>query len=174
MRDVLYVVIAVGVAVFFIVRQRRSDRFRERSLLFPLVLAIYGAALLTQTSEHHALTTASVMLLLASAAASIAFGAIRGFTMDLFMRGDELWERASWTTIGVGWGGLVVTRIGLIAVAAAVGAKVASSPASIPLMIAITLAVQILIVAARARQMGVVSAPSSRRLRRRARRSRTG
>jgi hypothetical protein len=174
MRDLLYVVIAVGVVAFFIVRQRRSDRFRERSLLFPLVLAVYGVTLLAQTSEHHALTTASALLLVASAAASIAFGAIRGFTMELFMRGDELWERASWPTIGIGWGGLVVTRIGLIALAAALGAKVASSPASIPLMLAITLAVQMLVVAARAREMGIVSAPPSRRLRRRARRSGSG
>ena len=52
MKDALYVVIAVGVVAFFIVRQRRSDRFRERSLLFPLALGVYGAVLLTQTSEH--------------------------------------------------------------------------------------------------------------------------
>jgi hypothetical protein len=50
MKDALYVVIAFGVVAFFIVRQRRSDRFRERSLLFPLALGVYGAVLLTQTS----------------------------------------------------------------------------------------------------------------------------
>lgn|SRR5512133_2730273 len=171
MKEALYVVIAVAVVAFFIVRQRRSDRFRERSLLLPLALGVYGAVLLTQTSEHDPLTTASAVLLLSSAAASIVFGVIRGLTIELFMRGDELWERASWTTIGVGWGGLVVTRIALIATAAALGAKVASSPASIPLMLAITLAAQILVVGVRARELGVVSAPSSRRLRRRARRS---
>jgi hypothetical protein len=160
MKEALYVVIAIGVVVFFIVRQRRSDRFRERSLLLPLALGIYGTVLLTQTSEHNAITTASAVLLVSSAAASIAFGVIRGLTIELFMRGDELWERASWTTIGVGWGGLVVTRIGLIVLAAALGAKVASSPASIPLMLAITLAAQMLVVKGRARELGVVSAPS--------------
>jgi hypothetical protein len=170
MKEALYVVIAMGVVVFFIVRQRRSDRFRERSLLLPLALGIYGTVLLTQTSEHNAITTASAVLLVSSAAASIAFGVIRGLTIELFMRGDELWERASWTTIGVGWGGLVVTRIGLIVLAAALGAKVASSPASIPLMLAITLAAQMLVVKGRARELGVVSAPS-RGLSRRARRS---
>jgi len=123
MKEALYVVIVVGVVAFFIVRQRRSDRFRERSLLFPLALGVYGAVLLTQTSEHDSLTTASAVLLLSSAAASIVFGVIRGLTIELFMRGDELWERASWTTIGVGWGGLVVTRIGLIVLAAAVGPR---------------------------------------------------
>jgi uncharacterized membrane protein YoaK (UPF0700 family) len=171
MKDALYVVIAAGVVAFFIVRQRRSDRFRERSLLFPLALGVYGAVLLTQTSEHDSLTTASAVLLLSSAVASVSFGVIRGLTIELFMRGEEPWERASWTTIGVGWGGLVVTRIALIAVAAAVGAKVASSPTSIPLMLAITLATQMLVVRARARELGVVAGPSSRRPRRSARRS---
>jgi hypothetical protein len=171
MKGALYVVIALGVVAFFIVRQRRSDRFRERSLLLPLALGVYGAVLLTQTSEHDSITTASAVLLLSSAAASIAFGLIRGLTIELFMRGGELWERASWLTIGVGWGGLVITRIALIAIAAALGAKVASSPTSIPLMLAITLAAQMLVVRVRAREMGVVSAPSSRRLRRKARRS---
>jgi uncharacterized membrane protein YoaK (UPF0700 family) len=171
MKDALYVVIAVGVVAFFIVRQRRSDRFRERSLLFPLALGVYGAVLLTQTSEHHSLTTPSAVLLLSGAVASIAFGVIRGLTIELCMRGEELWERASWTTIGVGWGGLVVTRIALIAIAAAVGAKVASSPTSIPLMLAITLATQMLVVRARARELGVVGGPSSRQPRRSARRS---
>jgi hypothetical protein len=82
MKDALYVVIAVGVIAFFIVRQRRSDRFRERSLLFPLALGIYGAVLLTQTSEHSSLTMGSAALLLLSAAASIGFGVIRGFTIE--------------------------------------------------------------------------------------------
>jgi hypothetical protein len=36
--------------VFFIVRQRRSDRFREGSLLFPLALGVYEVVLLTHTS----------------------------------------------------------------------------------------------------------------------------
>ena len=165
MKEVLYVVFAVAVVAFFVVRQRRSDRFRERSLLFPLALGVYGVVLLTQTSEHNSVTTASAVLLLSSAAASIAFGVIRGRTIELFMRGNELWERASWITIGVGWGGLVVTWIALIAIAAAVGAKVASSLTSIPLMLAITLATQMLVVKARASAMGVVAGPSPRRMR---------
>jgi hypothetical protein len=154
MREAVYAVGAVAVVVFFIVRQRRSDRFRERSLLFPVALGLYGAVLLTRTSEHETLTTASALLLVLSAVASIGFGVIRGRTIELFDRGGELWERASWITIGVGWGGLVVTRVALIVVAAAIGAKVASSPTSIPLMLAITLAAQMLVVRARARESG--------------------
>ena len=170
MKDALYVVIALGVVAFLIVRQRRSDRFRERSLLFPLALGVYGAVLLTQTSEHDSLTTASAVLLLSSAVASVSFGVIRGLTIELFMRGEELWERASWTTIGVGWGGLLATRLLLIGVATAIGAKVAASPTSIPLMLAITLGTQMLVVRERAGGTGVPIAPS-RRLRRRSRRT---
>jgi hypothetical protein len=57
-QDAIYVFGGLVVAVFFIVRQRRSDRFRERSLLFPAALGIYGIVLLTDTTEHHALTLA--------------------------------------------------------------------------------------------------------------------
>lgn len=158
MKDVVYIALAVGLAAFLIARQRRSDRFRERSLALPLALGIYGAVVLTRTSEHDSLTAASAVLLLASAAASIVFGVIRGRTIELCMRGGELWERASWTTIGVGWGGLVATRIALIALAVALGAKVASSPASIPLMVAVTLAAQMLVVRARARELKLAGA----------------
>jgi hypothetical protein len=166
MRDALYVLIAVGVIAFVIVRQRRSEPFRERSLLLPLVLGVYGVVGLTRVSEHDPVTTLSIVLLCSSAAASIAFGVVRGRTIELIVRGGELWERASWRTIGVGWGGLVVTRVALIAAATAAGAKVASSPASIPVMLAITLAAQMFVVRGRARELGVVWAPSSRRRRR--------
>ena len=105
MNDALYVVIALAVVAFFIVRQRRSDRFRERSLLFPLALGLYGAVLSTQTSEtqldHDGIGRAAAL----KRGRVDGFGVIRGRRSRLFMRGEELWERASWTTIGVGWGG---------------------------------------------------------------------
>ena len=145
-KDVIYVVGGLAVIAFFVVRQRRSTRFRERSLLFPSALGVYGIVLLTDTTKHHALTVASALLLLLSAAASIGFGVLRGRTIELVMRGGDLWQRASWMTIGVGWGGLVLTRAALLGLAAAVGAKVAASPASIPLMLAVTIAAQMLVV----------------------------
>jgi hypothetical protein len=100
LRDGLYVLGGLAVALFFIVRQRRSGRFRERSLLFPIGLGIYGVVLLSDTSKHHALSVASAALLFLSAVASLGFGVFRGRTIELFVRGGELWERASWTTIG--------------------------------------------------------------------------
>ena len=169
-KDAIYVLGGIAVVVFFIVRQRRSDRFSERSLLFPIGLGIYGVVLLTDTSQHLALSIASAVLLVLSALASIGFGVIRGRTIELFERSGELWERASWTTIGVGWGGLLATRVVLIGVAAAIGAKVAASPTSIPLMLAITLGAQMIVVRERARATGVPIAPS-RRPRRRFRRT---
>ena len=166
MKAAIYVLGGLAVVTFFIVRQRRSDRFRERSLLFPIALAIYGLVVLNDTTKHHALSLASAALLVVSAAASIGFGVIRGRTIELFEGTGELWERASWTTIAVGWGGLLVTRIALIAVAAAVGATVAASASSIPLMLAITLGTQMIVVRQRARSLGIPIA-SSRRARRR-------
>jgi hypothetical protein len=165
-KDAIYVLGGIAVVAFFIVRQRRSDRFSERSLLFPIGLGIYGVVLLTDTTQHHALSVASAVLLVLSALASIGFGVIRGRTIELFERSGELWERASWTTIGVGWGGLLATRVVLIGVAAAIGAKVAASPTSIPLMLAVTLGAQMIVVRERARGTGVPIAPSRRALRR--------
>jgi hypothetical protein len=161
-KDALYVLGGLAVIVFFIVRQRRSDRFRERSILFPIVLGIYGAVLLTNTSKHLSLNVASAVLLILSGLASIGFGVIRGRTIELFVRGGELWERASWTTIGAGWGGLLLTRVALIGVAAAIGAKLAASPTSIPLMLAITLGTQMLVERNRARAAGIAIGPSRR------------
>jgi hypothetical protein len=169
-KDAIYVLGGLSVVVFFIVRQRRSDRFRERSLIFPIALGIYGIVLLGDTTEHHALTAASGVLLLLSAAASTGFGVIRGRTIELFVQGGELWERASWTSIGVGWGGLLVSRLALIGVAAAIGATVAASPTTIPLMLAVTLAAQTLVVRQRARAYGAPIAPSRRAPRRSRRR----
>jgi hypothetical protein len=158
----IYVLGGLAVVVFFVVRQRRSDRFRERSLLFPTALGIYGVVVLTDTTKHHALSLASGVLLVLSAVASIGFGVIRGRTIELFERAGELWERASWTTIAVGWGSLLVTRVALIAVAAAAGATVAASASSIPLMLAITLGTQMIVVRQRARSLGIPIAPSRR------------
>jgi hypothetical protein len=161
-KDALYVLGGLAVIAFFIARQRRSDRFRERSILFPIALGVYGAVLLTNTSKHLSLNVASTVLLILSGLASIGFGVIRGRTIELFVRGGELWERASWTTIGAGWGGLLLTRFALIGVAAAIGAKLAASPTSIPLMLAITLGTQMLVERHRARAAGVPIAPSRR------------
>jgi hypothetical protein len=168
-KDAIYVLGGLAVVVFFIVRQRRSDRFRERSLLFPIALGIYGVVLLTDTSKHLALNVASAVLLILSAIASIGFGVIRGRTIELFVRGGELWKRASWTTIGAGWGGLLLTRVALIGVAAAIGAKLAASPTSIPLMLATTLGAQMLVERHRAKAVGIPIA-STPRARRRSRR----
>ena len=165
-KDAIYVLGGLAVVAFFVVWQRRSNRFRERSLLFPVALGIYGIVLLTDTTEHHALTVASALLLVLSAAASIGFGVIRGRTIELVMRGGELWERASWTTIGVGWGGLLLARAALIGFAAAIGAKVAASPASIPLMLAVTIGAQMLVVRKRVRASGVPFTPPRRARRR--------
>ena len=163
MRTALYVVGGVAIIAFFVVRQRRSDRYRERSLILPLALGLYGLALLRGTWRHDRLTAVSIVLLGLSALASIGFGVFRGRTIDLFVRDGQLWEQASWRTIGVGWGGLLLTRIALIGIAGAVGARFAASPTSIPLMIAITLAAQMLVVAERAETFDVPIAPPRRR-----------
>ena len=168
MRDALYVAGGLAVVVFFIVRQLRSERFEQRSLIFPIGLGIYGAVILNSTSKQHPVTAASAGLLCLSAAASVGFGVVRGRTIELFERDGELWERATWATIA-GWIGLLVTRIVIIAAAAAIGATLAASPSSIPLMLAITLAAQMIVVGRRAGETGLAIPPRSRR--RRARRA---
>jgi hypothetical protein len=168
MRSAIYVIGGLAIVAVFVVRQRRSERFEQRSLLIPAALAVYGVVLLDQTTRRDPFSAASALLLSLSAVASISFGVFRGRTIELFVRQGELWERATWTTLSVGWGGLLLVRVGLIATAAAVNAKLAASPTSIPLMLAITLAAQMFVVGERARKTGAVTAPS-RRERRRAR-----
>ncbi|HEX3330254.1 MAG TPA: hypothetical protein VHS27_10050 [Gaiellales bacterium] len=168
MRDAIYVVGGLAIVAFFIARQRRSERFEQRSLLIPAALAVYGLVLLDHTSSRDPLTASSAVLLTLSAVASIVFGVFRGRTIELFVRDGELWERATWVNLGIGWGGLLIVRVVLIGTAAGIGATLAASPTSIPLMLAITLAAQMVVVADRARNTGAVIAPS-RRERRRAR-----
>jgi hypothetical protein len=108
MRTALYGLGGLAIIGFFVVRQRRSDRYRERSLILPLALGLYGVALLRGTWQRDRLTMASIALLGLSALASIGFGVFRGRTMNLFVRDGELWEQASWTTVGVGWSGLLL------------------------------------------------------------------
>jgi hypothetical protein len=170
MRGPIYVIGGLAIIALFVVRQRRSERFEQRSLIIPAVLAVYGLVLLDHTARRDPLTAASVLLLSLSAAASIGFGVFRGRTIELFVRDGELWERATWATLGVGWGGLLLIRLGLIATAAAAGATLAASPTSIPLMLAVTLAAQMLIVRGRARRTGAVIAPTRRERRRASRR----
>jgi len=163
-RDAIYVLGGLAIVVFFIVRQRRSERFEQRSLIFPVALGAYGAVILNGAARIHPLTVASAGLLGLSAAASVGFGVLRGRTIELFERDGELWERATWVTIG-GWAGLLVTRVILIVVAAVIGAKLAASASSIPLMLAVTLATQMLVVGQRARETGLAIPPRSRRRR---------
>ena len=167
MRMALYALGGLAIVTIFVVRQRRSDRYRERSLILPLVLGLYGLALLRGTWRHDPLTFVSIVLLALSALASIGFGVFRGRTINLFVRDGELWEQASWRTIGVGWGGLLLARAALIGIAGLVGAHFAASPTSIPLMIAVTLAAQMLVVAERAQGFDVPVTRSRRRARRR-------
>jgi hypothetical protein len=170
MRGPLLVVAGLALVAFFVVRQRRGDRFVQRSLLFPLALGAYGLFLVQGVVRHDQVSAVSVSLLSLSAAASVGFGVFRGRTMELFVQEGELWERATWTTIIAGWGGLVATRACLIGVAAALGATLAASPLWIPLLLAVTLTAQILVERERARASGATFA-ASRRARRRARRS---
>jgi hypothetical protein len=172
LRDALYVLGGLAVVVFFVVRQRRSDRFADRSLLLPLILGVYGVVLVRGALRHDETSAASVVLLCVSAVASVVFGVFRGHTMELFVRDGELWERASWTTIVAGWGGLLVTRVLLIGLAVAIGATLAASPMWIPLLLAITLGAQILVVGQRAHATGASIAPSRRAKRRAGRRER--
>lgn len=171
MRTALYALGGLAIVMFFVVRQRRSDRYRERSLILPLALGLYGLALLRGTSRHDHLTLVSILLLVLSGLASVGFGVFRGRTINLFVRDSEVWEQASWRTIGVGWGGLLVTRMALIGLAGLIGARLAASPTTIPLMIAITLAAQMLVVSERAQAFEVPAAQAQRRGRRRRRRA---
>lgn len=70
-------------------RQRRSERFEQRSLLVPAALAVDGIVLLDHTTRRDPFTVSSAVLLTISAGASIVFGVFRGRTIELFVRDGE-------------------------------------------------------------------------------------
>ena len=102
----------LAIIAVFVLRQRRSERFQERSLFIPAALAVYGLVLVDHTLRRDPFTATSGLLLSLSAVASISFGVFRGRTIELFIRDGELWERATWTNLGIGWGGLLLVRLG--------------------------------------------------------------
>jgi hypothetical protein len=71
MRGTVYVIGGLAIIAFFVVRQRRSERFEQRSLFIPAALAVYGLVLLDHTSRRDPFTASSGVLLSLSAVASM-------------------------------------------------------------------------------------------------------
>ena len=56
MRDAIYVIGGLAIIAVFVLRQRRSERFQERSLFIPAALAVYGLVLVDHTLRRDPFT----------------------------------------------------------------------------------------------------------------------
>ncbi|MBL1118916.1 hypothetical protein JK364_42120 [Streptomyces sp. 110] len=151
------VVAAVAVVVALIARQLRGEALTGRRLmLLPVVLTVIGIADLSRNGRHPA--SIDVVCLVAGALLAAGIGAAQGATMRLERRAGVLWARMPPVGLWL-WALLVVTRVGMMAVAHVVDAKVAASSATILLMLGVNRLGQALVLVPRVMSSGMAFAP---------------
>ncbi|MFC4032272.1 DUF1453 domain-containing protein [Streptomyces polygonati] len=155
--NVLELLAAIGVVVLVIGRQLRGEPLRgKRLVLLPVILTVIGAVDLGKGGRHPTATDIACVAVSALIAAGI--GAAQGGVLRLEHRGGGLWgtmpARGLWL-----WGGLVASRLVMMAVAAGMGAHVAASTAPILLMLGINRLGQAAVVVPRSLASGIPFAP---------------
>ncbi|MER8157695.1 hypothetical protein [Streptomyces sp. NPDC094472] len=151
------VLAAVVVVVALIARQLRGEALTGRRLmLLPVVLTAIGIADLGRHGRHP--TTTDVVCLAIGALLAAGIGAAQGVTIRLERRAGVLWARMPAVGLWL-WGLLVVTRVGMTAVAHVVDAKVAASSATILLMLGVNRLGQALVLVPRVMSSGMEFAP---------------
>src|SRR5580692_3935562 len=135
--DLLLIAAAV---VWVLAKQVRVARVKPRLLLLaPLVLAYFGIRGLPASTWH---VPADLGLLAASAVLSLALGAWRGQTIQVWRdAGGTWWRRGSALTL-VLWGVLIVARGLLYGVSVAVGHREASNLGAVLLALALSFTAQ--------------------------------
>jgi hypothetical protein len=152
MSDVFIVLAVAAVIGMVVIRQLKGEPLRgKRVMLLPAILIAVGATGLNGAPRFKSLDTVCVA---ASALIAAAIGLWQGGLMRLEPRDGGLWgqmpQRGLWL-----WVALIVSRLVVIGVAAAVGAKAASSPDSVLLTLGVNRLAQAAVIAARAMTAGV-------------------
>ncbi|MBO3679145.1 hypothetical protein [Streptomyces sp. NEAU-YJ-81] len=151
------VLAAVAVVVALIARQLRGEALTGRRLmLLPVVLTVIGIADLSRHDRHP--TSVDVVCLVIGALLAAGIGAAQGATIRLERRAGVLWARMPAVGLWL-WALLVVTRVGMMAVAHVVDANVAASSATILLMLGVNRLGQALVLVPRVMSSGMVFAP---------------
>src|SRR5690242_12488254 len=114
MSNVLWIVGVAALVVLLIGRRLVGEPLQARRVfILPLVVAVVGAYQLSQL--HHDLGAdvrpLDVGVLAAEAGLAVALGAVRGLTVQVFVRDGHLWQRYRPLTIAV-WVVSIAVRLG--------------------------------------------------------------
>jgi hypothetical protein len=132
----------------------------RRLLLLPAVITVLGIVDLTGSSAPH-LTAKDIVFLVIGVALSIALGAARGASIELYPSNGELWQRYRPATV-VLWVALIVVKIILLVIASAAGATAGGGTSSLLLTLGISLLAEAAVVIPRAQSTGVPFATDRR------------
>ena len=156
--QILLIVALIGLTI---VRRMAGQPLRQgRLVVLPLIFVVWGVF---QVSDAHPSVT-DVVLLVVETAISIGIGAVRGTTINLFVRDGYLWMRYRWSTLAL-WLLSAAIRVGFLVGAAELGSGPAGQ-ASLLLGLGAGLLGESLVLAPRARTVGAPFAPrGSRRTR---------
>ena len=161
MSNVLWIVGVAALVVLLIGRRLVGEPLQARRVfVLPLVVAVVGAY---QLSQLHHVRPLDVGVLTAEAGLAVALGAVRGLTVQVFVRDGHLWQRYRPLTIAV-WVVSIAVRLGATAGAYAIGADRTVLSAGLVLVLGLTLAGESAIVGLRSMRLGAPFAPRSSRL----------
>jgi hypothetical protein len=150
----MQILLVVAAVIYVIGRRFAGSPVGSRSLVLPVVLTGYG---LVQLAQGHGIGALSIGLLVVEMLIAVVAGGIRAATIKLYVQDGHLWQKYSMLTLAV-WIGLIVVRIGTLAVGNAMGAHLPEGPA-IMATFGVSMVIESLVVAKRAASTGVPILP---------------
>jgi hypothetical protein len=155
--SLLIVLAVIGIVVYVIGQQVVGSSISgKRLIVLPAVVTGIGILDLSSSASHPGAT--DIVLLIVSAVIAIAIGVGLGAMTRLERRDGYLWAQLPKHGLWL-WGGLLVSRVGVIGIAHVSGAHVAAGTTAILLMLGLNRAAQALVVAPRAIAAGIPFAP---------------
>jgi hypothetical protein len=148
---ILLAVAAVGYVLWS--RMKGQPLRAKRLLVLPVILTIIGIIDLSGSSAPH-LTPKDVTFLLVSVIISVALGAARGATIELYPQRGELWQRYRSSTVGL-WIAIIAFRVVLVGVASAAHASAGAGTNTLLLALGASLLAEAAIVGPRALSTGL-------------------
>jgi hypothetical protein len=155
--NILQILLIAAVIVFVIVRRFAGQPLQSRTFVLPLAVAVYGAFQLS----HAPLGTAEIAFLAVEALVALALGAVRGATVQIYVRDGRLWMRYRWATLAV-WVAAILVRFGMVGLGYAAGLHLPTQ--SLLVVLGANLLAEAATVSLRASRTGVPFAPARRRV----------
>ena len=155
--SLLTVVVAVGLIVYLIGQQLAGAALRgKRVIVLPAILTVAGIVDISGDKAHVGVT--DVLLLVLGAAIAVAIGLGLGAMTRLERRDGSLWAQLPTQGLWL-WGGLIVSRLAIVAVAHASGASLAAGSSAILLTLGLNRIAQAAVIVPRAIAAGIPFAP---------------